>query len=286
MKILIPIIIISNLFSDTSPVQIESYKLIDQMKNGNAVKYENKVFIGNLDFTELYDKHNLISEDQETIKEKIISYFIDINVSGNEIKYDVDVPVEFINCTFQGKVIGWVNDEETGASYNAVFQNETIFVKCIFIEEVLFKYSEFNGPTDFSENQYNKLVLFKYADFSEGASFEKSFFLKEANFKYTGFSGKTTFARSKFNGNANFKYTEFDDHVDFSNTIFLEEANFKYTDFSRGVSFANSIFSTLSNFKYTKFSNPLNFEGTIFNGDTDFKYTTLEGQDFSDPVSQ
>ena len=71
MKILISIIIISNLFSDTSHVQIESHQIIDQMKNGNAVKYENKVFIGNLDFTELYDKHNLISEDQETIKEKI-----------------------------------------------------------------------------------------------------------------------------------------------------------------------------------------------------------------------
>ena len=58
MKILISIIIISNLFSDTSHVQIESHQIIDQMKNGNAVKYENKVFIGNLDFTELYENHN------------------------------------------------------------------------------------------------------------------------------------------------------------------------------------------------------------------------------------
>ena len=267
--------------------RIASHSIIDKIKNGITITYENIIVVGDLDFTQLYDKKAILQEEEKSLAEKITSYFIDFNISGNKtIQCNVEVPVEFIGCTFQGQVIGWINDEKNGISYNAIFHDKAKFSKCIFKEEVLFKYSEFNGKVDFSENNYKKAVLFKYTNFSSSVNFEGSVFTHEANFKYTTFLKETTFIGSQFKRNANFKYTDFDDSVDFSNTSFNEGANFKYTKFPKGVSFKNSVFSALSNFKYTEFSNPLNLAGTLFKGDTDFKYTTLDGEEFINPISQ
>jgi len=267
--------------------KVESHNIIDKIKSGITITYENIIVVGNLDFTQLYDKKAIIQEEEKSFTEKITSYFININISGNKtIQCNIEVPVEFIGCTFQGQVIGWINDQKNGIYYNAVFHDKVKFSKCIFKEEILFKYSKFNRKVDFSENNYKMAVLFKYTNFSSSVNFKGSVFTGEANFKYTTFPKETTFMGSQFKSNANFKYTDFDDSVDFSETSFNEEANFKYTKFPKGVSFKNSVFSALSNFKYTEFSNPLNLAGTLFKGDTDFKYTTLDGEEFINPISQ
>ena len=267
--------------------KVESHSIIDKIKSGITVTYENIIVVGDLDFTQLYYKKAILQEEEKSLAEKITGYFIDFNISGNEtIQCNIEIPVEFIGCIFQGQVIGWINDEKNDIFYNAVFHDKVKFSKCIFKKEVLFKYSKFNGKVDFSENHYKKAVLFKYTNFSSSVNFEGSVFTHDANFKYTTFPKETTFTGSQFKSNANFKYTNFDDSVDFSNTSFNEEANFKYTKFPKGVSFENSVFSALSSFKYTEFSNPLNLEGALFKGGTDFKYTTLDGEKFTGPNSQ
>ncbi len=266
--------------------RIASHSIIDTIKNGITITYDNIIVVGDLDFTQLNDEKAILQEEEKSLAEKNISH-IDFDNSGSEtVQCNIEAPVEFIGCTFQGQVIGWINDEINGISYNAVFHDKAKFSKCIFKEEVLFKYSEFNGKVDFSENNYKKAVLFKYTNFSSSVNFEGSVFTHEANFKYTTFLKETTFIGSQFKRNANFKYTDFDDSVDFSKTSFNEEANFKYTKFPKGVSFENSVFSALSNFKYTEFSKPLNFERTQFKGSTDFKYTTLDGEEFINPINQ
>ena len=220
---------------------IASHSIIDKIKNGITITYENIIVVGDLDFTQLYDKKAILQEEEKSLVEKITSFFIYFNISENKtIQCNVEVPVEFIGCTFQGQVIGWINDEINGISYNAVFHDKAKFSKCIFKEEVLFKYSEFNGKVDFSENNYKKAVLFKYTNFSSSVNFEGSVFTHEANFKYTTFPKETTFMRSQFKSNANFKYTDFSNPLNFEGTQFKGSTNFKYTTLD-GEEFINPI---------------------------------------------
>ena len=261
--------------------RIESQTIIESIKGGEAVQFQNITITGDLDFTDLCDKDSALPEKEETVMEKVLGIFVDINFEENqEVQCDIEVPIEFIGCTFQDRVIGWKNDEENAISYNAVFQDKVEFSNCNFKDEFLFKYSKFNGKTNFSENKFKKAALFKYADFSQAVSFAKSIFSKEANFKYTSFPQNTKFAGSHFKNAANFKYTDFEDFVDFSEVSFNSEANFKYTKFPKGVSFENTTFSANADFKYAEFSNPVNLKGTKFDGGTDFKYTTIDGGEF------
>ena len=261
--------------------RIESQTIIESIKGGQAVQFQNITITGDLDFTDLCDKDSALPEKEETVMEKVLGFFVDINIEENqEVQCDIEVPIEFIGCTFQDRVIGWKNDEENAISYKVVFQDMIEFSNCTFKDEFLFKYSEFNGKTIFSENNFKKTALFKYANFSQSVSFAKSIFSKEANFKYTSFPQNTNFAGSHFNNTANFKYTDFEDFVDFSEASFNSEANFKYTKFPKGVSFENTTFSANADFKYAEFSNPVNLKGTKFDGSTDFKYTTIDGSEF------
>ena len=261
--------------------QIESQTIIESIKDGEAVQFQNITITGDLDFTVLCDKDSTIPEKEETVMEKVLGIFVDINIEENqEFQCDIEVTIEFIGCTFQDRVVGWVNDEENAISYNAVFQDKVELSNCNFKDEFLFKYSKFNGKTNFSKNKFKMTALFKYADFSQSVSFAKSIFSKEANFKYTSFPQNTNFAGCHFNNTANFKYTNIEEFVDFSETSFNGEANFKYTKFPKGVSFGNATFSANADFKYTEFSNPVNLKGTKFDGGTDFKYTTIDGGEF------
>ena len=191
--------------------RIESQTIIESIRDGEAVQFQYKTITNDLDFTELCDKDSALPEKEETVMEKVLGIFVDINIEENqEVQCDIEVQIEFIDCTFQDRVVGWVNDEENAISYNAVFQDKVEFSNCNFKDEFLFKYSKFNGKTNFSENKFKKAALFKYADFIQSVSFAKSIFSKEANFKYTSFPQRANFSGSHFNNTANFKYTTID----------------------------------------------------------------------------
>ena len=277
--VLVPFIAISSLIIADS--RIESQRILESIKGREAVKFQNVTITGDLDFTELCNKESALPEKEETVMEKVLGFFVDINIEENqEVQCVIEVNIEFIGCTFQDRVIGWINDEKNEVSYNAVFHNDVIFSNCSFKDDFLFKYSKFKGVANFSENKFKKAALFKYADFSQSVSFAESIFTNEANFKYTNFPQGTTFIKSQFKSIANFKYTNIEEFVDFSETSFKGEANFKYTKFPKGVSFENALFSANADFKYTEFSNPVNLTGTKFDGSTDFKYTTVNGSEF------
>ena len=236
MKKLIIILMFSSLFAER---QVKSQEILDKINNRISIKYEDIIVDGNLNFTSMYDKNTVVPKPDKTMLEKVLNIFINIDVKENkEIISNIEVPVEFLNCTFIGKVIGWEKDDDNGISYKAVFKDNAIFSNCIFKDEVLFKYTEFNGKTDFSNNNYNKSTLFKYAKFNSEVSFAGSIFMEEANFKYSTFPQKTTFSGTKFNNNANFKYTEFSNPLNLEGTIFNGEANFKNTTLN-GEKFTN-----------------------------------------------
>ena len=175
----------SSLFAER---QVKSQEILDKINNRISIKYEDTIVDGNLNFTSMYDNNIVALTPDKTMLEKVLNIFINIDVKENkEIISNIEVPVEFLNCTFIGKVIGWENDDDNGISYKAVFKDNAIFSNCIFKDEVLFKYTEFNGKTDFSNNNYNKSTLFKYAKFNSEVSFAGSIFMEEANFKYSTF---------------------------------------------------------------------------------------------------
>ncbi|RMZ48901.1 hypothetical protein EB821_05125 [Candidatus Marinimicrobia bacterium PRS2] len=238
MKKILLILIFSSLFAER---QVKSQEILDKINNRISIKYEDIIVDGNLNFTSMYDNNTVAPTADKTMLEKALNIFINIDVKENkEITSNIEVPIEFLNCTFIGKVIGWENDDDNGISYKAVFKDNAIFSNCIFKDEVLFKYTEFNGKTDFSNNNYNKSTLFKYAQFNSEVSFSGSIFMEEANFKYSTFPQKTTFSGNKFNNNANFKYTKFSYPLNLEGTIFNGEANFENTTLN-GEKFTNHI---------------------------------------------
>ena len=231
--VLVPIIAFSSfIIADT---RIESQTIIESIKGGKAVQYQNITITNDLDFTELCDKDSALPEKEETVMEKVLGIFVDINIEENqEVQCVIEVTIEFIGCTFQDRVIGWVNDEKNEVSYNAVFQNDVIFSNCSFKDDFLFKYSKFNGKAEFSENKFKKTALFKYADFSQSVSFAESIFSKEANFKYTKFPKGVSFENALFSANADFKYAEFSNPVNLKGTKFDGGTDFKYTTIDGG----------------------------------------------------
>ena len=232
---------------------VNASDILDQIDEGQAVKYENVTISGDLDFT------RIANADDDRSKRKKRSWVDRIASFGrngsNEVLYYVEVPVEFVNCTFQDDVIAYYHDDFDELTHNVVFYEDVIFKGCEFENASEFKYVHFEKNADFSNNIFREEALFKYAEFPESISF----------------------AGSKFYDDANFKYTSFDEYVDMSNTFFNREANFKYTDFPYGVSFENAVFDGLANFKYASLDDPSNLDGVEFNDDVDFKYTDYEG---------
>ena len=113
--------------------RIESQTIIESIKGGEAVQFQNITITGDLDFTELCDKDFTLPEKEETVMEKVLGIFVDINIEENqEVQCDIKVTIEFIGCTFQDRVIGWKNDEENAISYKVIFQNMLEFSNCTF----------------------------------------------------------------------------------------------------------------------------------------------------------
>lgn len=235
-------------FTGISNLQAQSVsaeEIISQINRGEDVLYENLKITGVLDFTAL--------ENQKQVK-KGGGWF-----SSGDAKFEsqVDVKIEFINCTFEDDVLAYYNVDN--AIYEADFKDNVIFKDCVFKEKSEFKYSKFSNIAMFSECIFEEIANFKYAEFSRGPDF----------------------SNSKFEEEANFKYSKFEDSPDFALATFNDDANFKYADFPYGVSFESVTFERLANFKYSKFSEPLNMESINFKGSEDFKYTEIDGQSFT-----
>ena len=113
--------------------QVKSQEILDKINNRISIKYEDIIVDGNLNFTSMYDNNTVVPTADKTMLEKVLNIFINIDVKENkEIISNIEVPVEFLNCTFTGKVIGWENDDDNEISYKAVFKDNAIFSKCIF----------------------------------------------------------------------------------------------------------------------------------------------------------
>src|SRR3989304_4525007 len=125
------------LFTSISAQQkVDAGEIIKKINDNEKVFYENAVVSGNLNFTRLNNMHMM--------------------QSGNNPVYlsVVDAPVEFINCSFTGKVIASHWDEATKSSYFAHFKNKITFKNCQFKDKSDFQHSKFYEAAIFSGSAF------------------------------------------------------------------------------------------------------------------------------------
>lgn len=237
-------------------------EITTKIDRGEAVDYRNARIEGDLDLTQLSNRKLRNTEGPTSPTDQ--KFYVST----------VTTPVSFANCTFTGKVLGYLStDNQMNRSGNnnqwsrkhetfiTDFTQSIRFTDCVFEEEVAFKFSEFGG----------------------GVTFAGCTFRREASFKHSQFEGKADFQRSVFEGDATFKHVHFPEPADFSQTAFRSEADFKHTNFSEGANFERARFTGFANFKHTHLASPSNLEEAEFKGSHDFKHTALNGQQFKGP---
>ncbi|MCK5907624.1 MAG: pentapeptide repeat-containing protein [Flavobacteriales bacterium] len=267
---------------------ISAEEILKEIDSGKNISYNNISIKGDLDLTTL--KNNA--------DKKGGSFF---NMDDEKVVITINQDIKFENCEFNGRVIGYVNDDEDDILYSTRFKGKVTIKNCTFNKGLTFKYSSFYDVVTITDSKFEDDVEFKYANFDTNADFTGSSFYQGCNFKYANFEAKVSFngvliknealfkytnfeddvrfVKSRFKGLANFKYTNFDGRISFENSLFDDYADFKYTNFSSGVSFKNVTMEDVD-FKYTNFSSPLILTNLTINGSVDYKYANGTGGAF------
>lgn len=219
--------------------QVSASKILADINAGKDINLQNVTITGDLDFINLDNRQ----EERGNGWSKQQTYLVEI-----------ETDVVFVNCVFEGKVLGYFSDNKDWGNSNKLinvnFDQAATFKNCTFKEDAHFKYSRFGQGADFSGSQFKEEALFKYTEFDGLASYANATFDGEANFKYTEFDGLADFSSAIFGGDADFKYTEFDDALKMSNAVFKRDADFKYTEFPKGSELNNVDFGRRADFKY------------------------------------
>lgn len=198
--------------------RIKASDIIAQINAGKPVEYTDAIIEGELDLTNLENRRLERSADTW------------LGFGGNETyESTVEVPIKFINCTFEGDVLAYYHLERHHETYLAHFEKDVIFNRCTFKRDSEFKYSEFNAAASFAGSTFTHEANFKYAEFSVGPVFRSVLFDDGACFKYTEFPRETSFEKATFHGLADFKYSKFRSPLNLAGTSFRGHEDFKYT---------------------------------------------------------
>jgi len=252
IKLLSTILFLSTLIS-FSQKKINASDIMEDIKDGKDISYNNSTIVGVLDFT-------FMDEALQNLPKKKKSWWNwGNNYSDNTVKKIIENKISFTNCTFTDDVLAYIPDENSGYTFVASFEEKVIFSKCIFERKAMFKYSKFEREADFTDANFEDDTTFKYAKFDQNISF----------------------SNTKFREPATFKNTKFRKKVSFENSIFEESATFKYTKFYNGVSFKNVAFNEDLNLKYTEVSGDFDITGMKVAYDIDSKYTKINGKSFN-----
>ena len=168
-------------------VKVDAKDIIAKLNKGEAVVYENVTISGNLDFRLIEDKEKE-RDGAEVIFKENITY-----------KYHVNAPMNFSNCTFDGEIIGYYNNDVKDELHIVMFHEDVLFNNCTFKKDFLVKYTEFFKNASFKNNVFEGDALFKYVEFNSAIDFTNSVFEEDANFKYAEFPLQANFSKSKFN---------------------------------------------------------------------------------------
>lgn len=207
---------------------VSASEIIEKVRNGESISYENVTVSGDLDFTFYFEKKH---DDKYSRKSSFWKG------GDNAVEEIIRSRISFVNCKFNDDVLAYINDDYTDFTFTASFDNGVVFKNCEFNRKSAFKYSTFEGETDFSGSDFDEEALFKYAKFEEYADFHEVNFSDDANFKYAKFRSGLDFSNATFREDLNLKYAKIDgdfksDHMDIQ-----EDLDVKYTEIN-GQSFS------------------------------------------------
>lgn len=240
MRLFLLLLLVCGAYTLSAQKTMEGSEIIAMLDAGKDVTINNTTITGNMDFTRVADR------ERE-------------NKSGDQRSYRCHVrnSVTFINCTFNGKVLGYRNTNKNGSwskddkIFNTDFHRDFVFKDCTFKKAVNFKYTRFYNASNFNGANFEEAIGFKYTKFDEVANFASAVFGDQATFKYTSFPDGANFSGAKFKDNATFKYVKFEEGVNLSNADFVGVADFKYTKFEGDSDLTNVDFGRRADFKYT-----------------------------------
>ena len=198
---------------------IKASQILDDIKQGKNVSYENITITGTLDMTFMDHKLSELPKKHKWYN----------NGGSNSVEYQVEGKVSFVNCVFEDNVFAYIHDEDSKYTFIANFENDVQFENCTFKGNALFKYSDFERSADFSSSKFKENTTFKYAKFDESANFSSTVFEEDAIFKYSEFSRGVSFNNAKFKENLNLKYTKVNGDFDIKGMDVAYEIDSKYT---------------------------------------------------------
>ncbi len=212
---------------------VNTDEIVRKLNRGQNIYYENAVIEGTLDLTRLE------------------------NVARADVRHNVsyvETHIAFINCTFEGEVIAYRMDDETGI-YSTVFERNVNFDNSTFNKGVCFKNTQFMGFADFGNTSYKSDASFYFVQFQSNAYFSNSKFEQNADFSYSQIYGKAHFSDAVFKGKTSFKKVLFESNAYFTMAKFGGNTVFDFARF-RGDIFLDCKFdsepSSLSTLHYGK----------------------------------
>ncbi|CAA9490208.1 MAG: hypothetical protein AVDCRST_MAG96-1474 [uncultured Segetibacter sp.] len=238
--------------------KIAATTVLNQMNNGETVKYENVQITGNIDLTRLRNTQN--KHGEEIIDDHGV----------RKIFYDkprfvstVTQPVTFINCIFSGDFIAF-SQSNPDTIYEADFAETVRFERCIFEKKATFRHSWFKKDAAFTNCRFKTGVNFRHSIFTNLSSFKETVFTGEIDFRHTDFYKKGNFENAKFETPADFRHTTFSKGADFTQASFLAEAGFRHTEFQPEVIFKDVNFKTGSDFSHAHLDGePISFNAGL-----------------------
>ncbi|MFY0593472.1 pentapeptide repeat-containing protein [Roseivirga sp.] len=177
---------------------VDASEIMQALKAGKDVSYQDVTITGVLDFTFMDEKLDDLPTRRRWWR----------NGGDNEVDELIKSKVSFVNCTFEDDVLAYFHDKRSEYTFTADFEDDVKFENCTFNRNAMFKYSEFERASIFTGSSFNRESTFKYAEFEEMAQFEKTFFDEDAMFKYTKFRDGANFNDAKFDRSVDMKYTE------------------------------------------------------------------------------
>ena len=227
---------------------ITAEALINLINAGENVYAENKVIEGDIDFTKLKNAN---------LESKFVH------------RANLTSSLTFINCIFNGKVIGYsANDSITKV---VTFMKNISCIECDFKEEVTLRENNFYGIANFAGSTFHKKTSFEGSNFFSEGAFSKTGFTDEARFQNTYFHNKVNFIESTFGKTISFQGANFMGDAQFSVTKYWGYADFSVCTFSSGVFFNYAEFSKQAIFNNTAFKGRVEFLKSVFSSNTEFK---------------
>jgi len=200
--------------------KVRASDILNDIKKGKTISYENATITGILDMTYMDDKLSDLPRKHKWYK----------NGGSNSIEEKIESKILFVNCVFEGDVFAYIHDEDSGYTFISNFENDVRFKNCQFKRNAMFKYSDFERNADFSGSKFEENTTFKYTKFENKVSFANTVFEETANFKYTKFKEGVSFKNARFEEDLNFKYTKVRGDFNIDGMKVAHEVNSKYTD--------------------------------------------------------